>query len=73
MKNPFPQVIFKDILKEGCNDDTEHLTVQIGGSMDDLVCLLEADIGIVIGPCLPEYGVEAISSNEGVIPEKKGN
>ena len=48
--------VFKDILKEGCNDDTEHLTVQIGGSMDDLVCLLEADIDIVIGLCLPEYG-----------------
>ena len=42
-------------------------------SMGDLLCLLKANIGIVIGPCLSEYGAEAIYFDEGVIPEKKDN
>ena len=41
--------------------------------MGDLLCLLKANIGIVIGPCLSEYGAKAIYFDEGVIPEKKDN
>ncbi|XP_076949263.1 bifunctional TH2 protein, mitochondrial-like [Bidens hawaiensis] len=37
---------FTDILK---NSDKTHLTIYIGDSVGDLLCLLEADIGIVIG------------------------
>ncbi|KAH9729112.1 Bifunctional TH2 protein [Citrus sinensis] len=39
---------FNDILKDHSNDE-QNLTVYIGGSPGDLLCLLEADIGIVIG------------------------
>lgn len=39
---------FNDILKDRSNDE-QNLTVYIGGSPGDLLCLLEADIGIVIG------------------------
>ncbi|XP_041005515.1 bifunctional TH2 protein, mitochondrial-like isoform X1 [Juglans microcarpa x Juglans regia] len=39
---------FNDILNE-CNSEGKHLTVYIGGSVGDLLCLLQADIGIVIG------------------------
>ncbi|KAL9431195.1 hypothetical protein AB3S75_026392 [Citrus x aurantiifolia] len=39
---------FNDILKDHSNNE-QNLTVYIGGSPGDLLCLLEADIGIVIG------------------------
>ncbi|KAF5726989.1 aminopyrimidine aminohydrolase mitochondrial isoform X2 [Tripterygium wilfordii] len=41
--------VFKDVLKDRGNSE-QHLTIYIGGSVGDLLCLLEADIGIVIGP-----------------------
>lgn len=39
---------FNDILIDR-KSEGKHLTVYIGGSVGDLLCLLEADIGIVIG------------------------
>lgn len=39
---------FKDILHE-CSNDKKSLTVYIGDSVGDLLCLLEADVGIVVG------------------------
>ena len=63
--------VSRDILKEGCSNDTEHLTVYIGGSMGGLFCLLEADIGIIVSPCLSEHGAEVIYFDEGVIPKKE--
>ncbi|XP_038992566.1 bifunctional TH2 protein, mitochondrial-like [Hibiscus syriacus] len=39
---------FCEIL-QGCSDDKRKLTVFIGDSVGDLLCLLKADIGIVIG------------------------
>ncbi|KAL9142989.1 hypothetical protein ABFS82_14G207800 [Erythranthe guttata] len=39
---------FNNITKS-INNETKPLTVYIGGSVGDLLCLLEADIGIVIG------------------------
>lgn len=39
---------FKDILHE-CRSDKKKLTVYIGDSVGDLLCLLEADVGIVVG------------------------
>lgn len=39
---------FKDILHE-CSSDKKNLTVYIGDSVGDLLCLLEADVGIVVG------------------------
>lgn len=40
---------FNDICKGSSNKD-EKLSVYIGGSVGDLLCLLEADVGIVISP-----------------------
>lgn len=40
---------FTDILKNRHETDTKPLTIYIGDSVGDLLCLLEADIGIVIG------------------------
>ncbi|KAK6232905.1 Thiaminase-2/PQQC - like 3 [Theobroma cacao] len=39
---------FNDILQD-CGNDRKNLTVYIGDSVGDLLCLLKADIGIVIG------------------------
>ncbi|CAK9149965.1 unnamed protein product [Ilex paraguariensis] len=39
---------FNDILKT-CSYGGKHLTVYVGGSVGDLLCLLKADVGIVIG------------------------
>ncbi|KAJ6291986.1 hypothetical protein OIU76_023975 [Salix suchowensis] len=39
---------FNDILKN-YSDDRKNLTVYIGDSVGDLLCLLQADIGIVVG------------------------
>lgn len=49
---------YTDILKEGLSSDRKHLTVYIGGSVGDLLCLLQADIGIVISssPSLRKLG-----------------
>ncbi|GJV14815.1 bifunctional TH2 protein, mitochondrial-like protein isoform X1 [Tanacetum coccineum] len=40
---------FTDILKNCDQSDKTNLTIYIGDSVGDLLCLLEADIGIVIG------------------------
>lgn len=40
---------FLEVLK-GCKSEGEHLIVCIGVDVCDLICLLEADIGIVISP-----------------------
>lgn len=40
---------FTDILKNSDENDKKNLTIYIGDSVGDLLCLLEADIGIVIG------------------------
>lgn len=52
---------FTGILKGPCRsreDEHKHLTVYIGGSVGDFLCLLQADIGIVIGSssCLRKLG-----------------
>ncbi|XP_059660171.1 bifunctional TH2 protein, mitochondrial-like isoform X2 [Cornus florida] len=50
MESPLEKLqAFNDILKGGSKEG-ENLTIYIGGSVGDLLCLLEADVGIVIGP-----------------------
>ncbi|KAM1153108.1 hypothetical protein ACFX14_035537 [Malus domestica] len=49
MESPMEKLqAFNDILIDR-KSEGKHLTVYIGGSVGDLLCLLEADIGIVIG------------------------
>ncbi|KAL8201969.1 hypothetical protein R6Q57_011116 [Mikania cordata] len=40
---------YTDILKNSNQSDKTNLTIYIGDSVGDILCLLEADIGIVIG------------------------
>ncbi|KAF3777167.1 putative aminopyrimidine aminohydrolase [Nymphaea thermarum] len=49
--------VFKDALKHS-GDDDKHSSVYIGDSVGDLLCLLEADVGIVVGssPSLRSLG-----------------
>lgn len=48
MESPMDKVrSFKDILNNSSNG--KHLSVYIGDSVGDLLCLLEADVGIVVG------------------------
>ncbi|XP_024991848.1 bifunctional TH2 protein, mitochondrial-like isoform X2 [Cynara cardunculus var. scolymus] len=50
MESPIDKLqAFIDILKEHDQWDGKNLTVYIGDSVGDLLCLLEADIGILIG------------------------
>ncbi|KAI9077986.1 hypothetical protein K1719_040115 [Acacia pycnantha] len=49
MESPLEKVqAFRDKLNN-FNDDRKNMTVYVGDSVGDLLCLLEADIGIVIG------------------------
>ncbi|KAJ0719351.1 putative aminopyrimidine aminohydrolase [Helianthus annuus] len=41
--------VFNDVLKEHDQCDQTNITIYIGDSIGDLLCLVEADIGIVIG------------------------
>ncbi|XVF21500.1 hypothetical protein REPUB_Repub12eG0095400 [Reevesia pubescens] len=67
---------FNDILNER-DKDCQHLTVYIGGSVGDLLCLLEADIGIVMGssPTLrklgEQFGVSFMPLFSGLVAKQK--
>jgi len=41
--------IFNNIWSSSKDQDTEHISIYIGDGLGDLLCLLQADIGIVIG------------------------
>ncbi|OMO96044.1 Thiaminase-2/PQQ biosynthesis protein C [Corchorus olitorius] len=67
---------FDDIL-QGCSDDRKNLTVYIGDSVGDLLCLLKADIGIVIGSSSSlrrvgtQYGVSFVPLFPGLVKKQK--
>ncbi|KAF7817808.1 bifunctional TH2 protein, mitochondrial [Senna tora] len=67
---------FRDILKN-CNDDKKNVTVYIGDSVGDLLCLLEADVGIVIDSSSSlrrvarQYGVSFVPLYSGLIAKQK--
>lgn len=50
MESPIDKLqAFSNILKEHDQCDKKNLSIYIGDSVGDLLCLIEADIGIVIG------------------------
>ncbi|XP_042516675.1 LOW QUALITY PROTEIN: bifunctional TH2 protein, mitochondrial-like [Macadamia integrifolia] len=58
VESPFDKVeAFKEILKNSGNDG-KQLSIYIGDSVGDMLCLLEADVGIVVGssPSLRRVG-----------------
>lgn len=67
---------FNDILKDSSRE-AENLTVYIGGSVGDLLCLLEADIGIVIGSSSSlrklgdQFGVKFVPLFSGLVRKQK--
>ncbi|GAV87994.1 TENA_THI-4 domain-containing protein/HAD domain-containing protein [Cephalotus follicularis] len=65
-----------DILKDRSNSE-QHLTVYIGGSVGDLLCLLEADIGIVMGATSSlmklgdQFGVSFVPLFSGLVEKQR--
>jgi soluble P-type ATPase len=77
VESPIDKVqAFNDILKS-CSSDRKNLTVYIGDSVGDLLCFLEADIGIVIGSSLSlrrlgnRFGVSFVPLFPGLIKKQK--
>ncbi|KAL5996648.1 hypothetical protein ACLOJK_007567 [Asimina triloba] len=77
MESPMDKVqAFKDILKSR-TDSCNHLSVYIGDSVGDLLCLLEADIGIVVGSSSSlrrvgrHFGVSFIPLFTGVVKKQR--
>lgn len=68
---------FNNILNNR-DKDGQHLTVYIGGSVGDLLCLLEADIGIVMGssPTLrrlgEQFGISFVPLFSGLVAKQIG-
>nr|DAD20078.1 TPA_asm: hypothetical protein HUJ06_021541 [Nelumbo nucifera] len=77
MESPLDKLqAFKDILKNR-NDDRKHLSVYIGDSVGDLLCLLEADVGIVVGSSSSlrkvgsQFGVSFIPLFSGLVKKQR--
>lgn len=77
VESPLDKVqAFNDILKKYCND-RKNLTVYIGDSVGDLLCLLQADIGIVIGSSSSlrrvgsQFGVSFVPLFPGLVKKQK--
>ena len=67
---------FKDILANAGNTD-QRMSVYIGDSVGDLLCLLEADVGIVIGSSTSlrkvgeQFGVSFVPLFSGLVAKQK--
>ncbi|KAG9447726.1 hypothetical protein H6P81_013854 [Aristolochia fimbriata] len=67
---------FKDILSK-CSDTGRHLSVYVGDSVGDLLCMLQADVGIVIGSSASlrkvgnQFGVSFVPLFSGVVKKQK--
>ncbi|WCJ43740.1 hem oxygenase-like multi-helical [Euphorbia peplus] len=77
MESPMDKVqAFENIL-ENYSNDRKNLTVYIGDSIGDLLCLLRADIGIVIGSSTSlrrvgsEFGVSFLPLFPGLVKKQK--
>ncbi|KAF4352651.1 hypothetical protein F8388_012682 [Cannabis sativa] len=79
LESPIDKVqAFNDIISNS-NKDKKSLTVYIGDSVGDLLCLLEADIGIVVGSSSSlrrvgtQFGVSFIPLYPGLVKKQKEN
>ncbi|XP_077227001.1 bifunctional TH2 protein, mitochondrial-like [Tasmannia lanceolata] len=77
VESPIDKVqVFKDTLKS-CSDTGKHLSVYIGDSVGDLLCLLEADVGIVFGSSQSlrkvgtQFGVSFIPLFSGLVKKQR--
>ncbi|RWW89305.1 hypothetical protein BHE74_00001759 [Ensete ventricosum] len=77
MESPMDKVkTFRSILAN-LSSEKKHLSVYIGDSVGDLLCLLEADVGIVIGSSLSlrrvgeQFGVSFVPLYPGLIKKQR--
>ncbi|XP_027363943.1 bifunctional TH2 protein, mitochondrial [Abrus precatorius] len=77
VESPIDKVeAFRNIMKS-CNDDKKNLTIYIGDSVGDLLCLLEADVGIVIGSSSSlrrvgtQFGISFVPLFSGLVKKQK--
>ncbi|KAK2402809.1 bifunctional TH2 protein, mitochondrial [Trifolium repens] len=77
VESPIDKVqAFRNIL-ENCKDDKKKLTVYIGDSVGDLLCLLEADVGIVVGSSSSlrtvgtQFGISFVPLFSGLVKKQK--
>nr|CAD1820932.1 unnamed protein product [Ananas comosus var. bracteatus] len=77
MESPLDKVEkFKTIISN-LSRDPKHLSVYIGDSVGDLLCLLEADIGIVVGSSMSlrrvgkHYGVSFVPLFSGLVNKQR--
>ncbi|GMI88823.1 PALE GREEN 1, THIAMINE REQUIRING 2 [Hibiscus trionum] len=77
IESPIDKVEAFNHILQGCSDDKRKLTVFIGDSVGDLLCLLKADIGIVIGSSASlrtvgeHYGVSFVPLFPGLVKKQK--
>ncbi|KAK1267113.1 hypothetical protein QJS04_geneDACA000103 [Acorus gramineus] len=78
MESPIDKATaFKEILESSSGDDCKKLSVYIGDSVGDLLCLLEADVGIVIGSSSSlrrvgeQFGVSFVPLLSGLVKKQK--
>ncbi|XP_076895328.1 bifunctional TH2 protein, mitochondrial-like [Bidens hawaiensis] len=71
--------VFNNVLKEHDRCDQTNITVYIGDSVGDLLCLVEADIGIVIGSSSSlrklgdHFGVSFVPLWLGLVMKQRGH
>ncbi|MCD7459346.1 hypothetical protein HAX54_040673 [Datura stramonium] len=77
VESPIDKVqVFSKILNK-CSNDKKNLTVHVGDTMSDLLCLLQADIGIVLNPSSSlmrvgsHFGVSFIPLFPGIVKKQK--
>ncbi|KAK6915307.1 Thiaminase-2/PQQC [Dillenia turbinata] len=77
VESPIDKVeAFNNILKK-CSNDRKNVTVYVGDSVGDLLCLLEADIGIVFGTSSSlrrvgtQFGVSFVPLFPGLVKRQK--
>ncbi|TYJ24120.1 hypothetical protein E1A91_A08G238900v1 [Gossypium mustelinum] len=77
VQSPIDKIEAFNKIIQGCSDDKRNLTVYIGDSVGDLLCLLKADIGIVIGSSSSlrtvgdHYGVSFVPLFPGLVKKQK--
>ncbi|XP_058770571.1 bifunctional TH2 protein, mitochondrial [Vicia villosa] len=77
VESPIDKVqAFRNILKS-CKNDKMKITIYIGDSVGDLLCLLEADVGIVVGSSSSlrtigtQFGVSFVPLFSGLVKKQK--
>ncbi|XP_009771533.1 bifunctional TH2 protein, mitochondrial-like [Nicotiana tabacum] len=77
VESPIDKVQAFSKILNSCSNDKKNLTVYVGDSVGDLLCLLQADIGIVLSPSSNlmkvgnHFGVSFIPLFPGIVEKQK--